>query len=214
MRIAKLTECLSNGDTNTQGRVGVLAGDDSSINDDVLLPKGICFLISAADALDFILEQSWHELGQLDGVFFGVAETSGLATAKERLSVHNGVHENDGAVADSCNNLAGIVELLNQLDGVLVVDEIEHGPMATGVENGIKLGCLSVEVLEGGGLLPKVLLGFIELDRGIVLEVLDRYFVNGSKAASRGSNDDFGSGLCLIWTNQVEVRTGKLRLRI
>lgn len=208
-----LTKSLRKSDSHAVCRSRVLAGDDQSIDNDLLAPGLGSLDIVASHALDLVLEQHGHVLGHVDGVLLGVAEASDLAALEKGLAAVDGdVDEDDGAVAHGRDGLAGLVELLDDLERGLVVDEVEHGAVAAGVEDGVELGRLSEELAERPRLLPELLLGVEELDRRRVgLEHLDGALVEGRDSSGGGGHYDFDVVLLVIADEGV-VRVGELGL--
>lgn len=212
-RESTLTKSLRKGDSHTVCRSRVLAGDDQSIDDDLLAPGLGSLDVVASHALDLVLEQDGHVLGHVDGVLLGVAEAGDFTALEEGLAAVDGdVDEDDGAVAHGGDGLAGLVELLDDLEGGLVVDEVEHGAVAAGVEDGIELGRLSEELAEGARLLPELLLAVEELDgRRVALEHLDGDLVEGRDSSGGRSHYDFDVVL-LVFADEGVVRVGELGL--
>jgi len=177
------------------GRRRVLAGDDLTINNRLLSPV-IGLDVLSTDTLNLILEKNGHSAGQVDSILLRVAETSSLTALKKRLSINLDLGEDDRAVADSSDGLASLVELLNDLDRGLIVDEIEHGTVATGVEDGVKLGSLAKELLERSGLLPDLLLLVEELYRLLItLEHLNGGLVERSLTTFGRGDDNLDVGV-------------------
>jgi hypothetical protein len=172
------------------GRSRVLSSNDLSINSQLLSPV-VSLDVLSTNTLNLILEKNGHGAGQLDSLLFRVAETGSFTALEKGLSIDLDVDENNGAVAYCGDGLAGLVELLDELDGGLIVDKVEHGAVAAGVEDGVELGGLAEEFLEGGGLFPELLLLVEELYGLLVaLEHLDGGLVEGSfTAGGRGDND-------------------------
>ena len=177
------------------GRSRVLAGDDLAINNRLLSPV-ISLDVLSTNTLNLILEKNGHSAGQLNSILLRVAEASGLTALKKRLSINLDLSEDDRTVADSGDGLASLLELLNDLDRGLVVDEIEHGAVATGVEDGVELRSLAKEFLEGSGLLPDLLLLVEELDRLLItLEHLDGGLVERRLTALGRGDDNLDVGV-------------------
>lgn len=148
------TDGLGNRDTNGVGRGGVLASDDLAVNDDLLTPGLVGLRPLGTNSLEAVLEQEGHGLSEASLGLLLVGEAGNLAALNEGLAVNLDVGKYDGAVADGGDGLAGFVELLDQGDGVLVVDEVVHGAVAARVEEGGKFGAATDEFLERGRLLP------------------------------------------------------------
>lgn len=92
-------------------------------------------------------------------------------------------------MADSGDGLAGVVELLDELLGVLALVEVEEGAVATGVEDGGVLIRGAEDVLEGHGVLPDGVLE--EVLGAVVLEVLDGAGVDGGFTTLGGGDGEF-----------------------
>lgn len=196
---------LENGLSNSVGRSRVLSSDNLSINRQLLSPV-VSLDVLSTNTLDLIFEKDGHGAGQLDSLLLRVAETGSLAALEERLTIDLDVDKDNGAVAHCGDGLAGLVELLDELDGGLVVDEVEHGAVAAGVEDGVELGGLAEELLEGGGLLPDLLLLVEELYGLLVaLEHLDGGLVEGGFAAGgRGDSDlDALVDEVIVWVSEL-----------
>jgi hypothetical protein len=177
------------------GRRRVLAGDYLAINNRLLSPV-ISLDVLSTNTLNLILKKNWHSAGQVNSILLRVAETSSLTALKKRLSINLDLSEDDRTVADSSDGLAGLVELLNDLDRGLIVDEIEHGAVATGVEDGVKLGSLAKELLERSGLLPDLLLLVEELYRLLItLEHLNGGLVKRRLTALGRGDDNLDVGI-------------------
>lgn len=190
----------------------VLSSNDQSINSKLLTPV-VALDIVSTNTLDLILKEGRHGAGQLHGVLLRVAEACDGSALQERFSVDGDVDKDDGAVADSRNRLAGLVELLNELDGSLILDEVKHGAVTTRVEDGVELGSLAEELAQRSGVLPDGLLLVQELDRlGVALKHLDGNLIKRRLSASGGSDDNLNLGVGLVLANEVIVGMGKLGL--
>lgn len=98
-------------------------------------------------------------------------------------------------MADGSDRLACIGKLVDQGVRVLVVGEIEHGAVATGVEKGVELAGAADEGGQLLGVLPQR--GFCVEELGgdwVGLEHLDGAGVEGRFTAGRGGDDEFGVG--------------------
>ena len=146
--------------------------------------------------------------GHLHGVLLGVGEARHALSADERLAVLGlGVGQDHGTMAYSGDGLVLDVEFLDEGDGVLVGDEVEHGAVAAGVEDGVELGGAANELGQGLGVLPDGLVVLEEVLAGwVLLEHLNGKRVDGRDAALGGGDYDFGVG------GEDIVGVGELRL--
>lgn len=190
----------------------VLSSNDQSINSKLLTPV-LAIDVVSTDTLDLILEKGRHGAGQLHSVLLRVAEACDSSALQKRLSVDGDVDKDDGAVADGGNRLAGLVELLNKLDGSLILDEVKHGAVTTRVEDGIELGSLAEELAQRSRVLPDGLLLVEELDRlGVALKHLDGNLIKRRLSAGRRSDNNLNLGVGLVLADEVIVGMGKLGL--
>lgn len=209
----KLTNGLCNGNSHGMGRPGILPRNNLSINNHLLPPILLGLDILSTHSLNFILQQLGHLLTQLDRILLGIAKPRRLLALEQRLPIDRHVGEDNGSVAHRRDRLAGAVELLDELDGRLVLDEVEHGAVAARVEDGGVLGGLAKEFLEGPRLGPEVLLGVEEFDGFFVLfEHGDGVLVQGGFTAGWGGDDDVDLGVGLVCAYEVVVRMGEFRL--
>lgn len=163
---SKLTNRLSKRLPHGMRRSRVLARNDLPADDDLYAPRLVGLDVAAADALNLVLEQGRHGGRQAHGFLLGVAEARGLVNPEEgaATAAEGDVDEDDGAVADGGDGLAGFVEFADEELGGLVVGEVEHGAwrlvtrctkvdqgeggtVSSWVEDGVKLGGLAQELL-------------------------------------------------------------------
>jgi hypothetical protein len=201
------TDGIENGHANSMGRSRVLTSNDLSIDNQLLNPV-ISLDILSTNALNLILKKNRHSAGQTNSLLLRVAETSSLTALKKRLSVNLDLGKDNRSVTHGSNRLASLVKLFDELDGCLVIHQIEHGAVTTGVENGVVLGRLAEEFLERRGLLPDLLLLVEELYGFFVgLEHLDGTLVEGCFTACGRSGGDLDAGV-----DEIVVRVSQLRL--
>lgn len=155
------TNRFQNRLTNALCTRRVLSGDELPLilNNHKLSPGLIRLLIIGANGLNPIFQQEGHELGHIDSVLLSVTEPGDLPTSKEGLAVGPlGIHKDDGAVTHGGDDLSLGSELLDDSDAIGVVDEVEHGPVAAGVEQRGELVGAALEGRQGLRLLPDSLL--------------------------------------------------------
>lgn len=80
--------------------------------------------------------------------------SDGLASEDVCAVRADDVEEYGRAVADGRDGLAGVGELVDQSNGVLVCREVEHGAVAAGVEQGSVLGGLTEVLADLGSVFP------------------------------------------------------------
>ena len=171
----------------------VLASDYLAVNNNLLAPSLGRLVPLGADSLETVLKQEGHSLGEARLGFLLVGEASDLAALDQRLAVNLDVGKHNGAVTHGGHGLAGLVELFDQRDRVLVVDEVVHGAVAAGVEDGGELARAADKVFEGGSRFPQLLAEEF-LGRFVVLEGLDGARVEGCYPALGGCQDKLGLG--------------------
>src|SRR5580698_1377022 len=120
------------------GRCRVLSGNQTAVCDSKALPIW-SLLIETAHTFEFILNEERHNMGQLYSFLFTVGKPRHAFAFHERLAVVGHVVKYGRRMTNSCDRLAGIVERLDQRDGVWVIDKIPHRPVTADVENGVKI---------------------------------------------------------------------------
>src|SRR5688572_7664029 len=176
----------------TRGRV--LASNELAVSDDLLTP-GLRRLDELSTSIpDNSLKRKRHRLCELDSLLLLVRESRDLLSLHQRLAIDLHIDKSGRTMADGRNRLAGSPELLDQLDALLVGREVEHGAVATGVEQSSELLGAAEELLDGGSLLPEVLVVLEEVLGGLILEHLDGARVERGDTALRRGDDDFGLG--------------------
>lgn len=173
-----------------RGRNRVLAGHKLTVNRH-LVAKDTRLDKLSTNSVDSVLNEERHGAGQLDVVLLLVGEASNLLALDDVLAINLDVDQSNGAVAHGRNNLAGAVKLLNQGNGISVVDEIIHGAVTARVEDGVELGRTTAELLDGGGVLPQGLLVLEEgHGDGVFLGEFDGALVERGGAALGGDDGD------------------------
>jgi hypothetical protein len=105
----------------------------------------------AAQTLELILDKEGHDLGQAHGFFLIIGKAGDALALDERLSLIGRLEQNTRAMTDGGDRFAGIVEILDQGDRVLVIGQIPHRAVATGIEDRVVVGRLDVGKLDAVG---------------------------------------------------------------
>lgn len=172
------------------GRNRVLASHKLTVNSN-LVAKDTRLDKLSTSSNDLVLNKHRHSASQLNKVLLLVGEAGNLPALDDVLAINLGVNQSNSAVAYRRNNLAGAVKLLNQGNGVGVVDEVVHGAVAAREEDGVELGRAAAEFLDGGGVLPQGLLVLVEgHGDGVVLGALEGALVERGGAALGGDDGE------------------------
>src|SRR5580698_2702981 len=105
------------------GRSRILGGHHSTVDSREGRPVG-CLFVDAADSLQLVFNQERHHVSQIDRGLFAVGKAGYTFAFDEGLALVHYAMEDSRRMTDSSNGLAGVVERLDQRDGIGVMDQI------------------------------------------------------------------------------------------
>ena len=150
-----------------------------------------------AELQHLVLDEEGHDLGEADVCLFAVGEARHFLAFDQRLAVRRlDVAQRPGGVADHRDRLAGGDEGFDELGRILVLGEVPHRAVATGIEHGVEV--FLPDAVEANGLVE---LRFgrrirLEAEREVGAEFgLVALGVERRTAALRGGESDLGPGV-------------------
>ena len=158
------------------GRGRVLAGDEPPVGDDEGDPVRR-LLVEPAEALQLVLHEERHDLGEVDRFLLAVGEARHPLALHDRLALELDAMEHAGRVADRGDRLAGVVEGLDEGDRMRVLGQVPHRAVAAGIEDRVVIRGLDVGEPHG--------VRQHRLGRGILLETPRQFGLALGRVADR-----------------------------